>query len=403
MRKTISTLFFIKKTKLNKIGTAPLFCRITIDGKRAEFSLNKSINPTEWDTAAEKVIGRNNKANVLNDFLESIRTNLYSLQTEIQNKDQELTAIKLKNMHLGISEVDHTLISAISQQNKLADELVQNGHLSSSRYKMYKRCVINFKEFLIKKYKQEDIHLKRIDSRFLTDFEHFLKTEYHLMHNSANTYLKILRKIMRTAFNNQWIERDPFASYRFKKMPTERRYLTEEELQLIINKGFSIERLERVKDVFLFSCYTGISYCDISKLTINDIQIGIDGNKYISGYRGKTKVPFFTQLLNQALTIIAKYTFEQTTTGRLFPSISNQRLNSYLKEIGDLCGIDKTISMHVARHTFATSIALANGVSMESLMRILGHNNIATTQIYGKVLNKQVSEEMSKLNFKLAK
>jgi integrase len=398
MKSTFSILFFIKKNKANKLGEAPLYCRITINGQRAELSLNRAINPADWDVQSSKAKGRGAAVHQLNDYLESTRTKIYSLRTELQNKGEEVNVLKLKNLFLGIEQGQHTLVGCMNYHNTLAKEMEEKGELSNDRYLRYLNCLDKLKAFMLTKYKQGDIPLKSIDLQFITEFEHYLITKEKLKSNSANTYLKMLRKIVRAAFLNNWINVDPFLNFKLKSFQGERKYLTDGELKKIVDKKFTIERMNKIKDVFLFSCYTGIAYGDLQVLTPQDIQTNIEGQKFIARYRGKTSIPYFIPLLKPALDLIEKYKEESIITGKLMPVPSNQKMNVYLKELGDVCEIEKSLTMHMARHTFATTIALANGISMEVLMSILGHTKISTTQVYGKIMNNQVSLEMGKLD-----
>jgi site-specific recombinase XerD len=209
-----------------------------------------------------------------------------------------------------------------------------------------------------------------------------------------------LRTVILIARNNGWINADPFANYKFSLEKCEREYLTQKELEAIMNKSFSIKRLEQVRDIFIFSCFSGLAYVDVKNLSDKNIRTSFDGNVWIMGKRHKTDVSFTIPLLNVPKTILEKYK-GILPNSELLPVISNQKMNAYLKEITDMCGIDKHLTFHCARHTFATTVTLSKGVSIESVSKMLGHSNIKTTQIYARVNETKVSNEMTILKEKL--
>jgi site-specific recombinase XerD len=263
--------------------------------------------------------------------------------------------------------------------------------------------------FLKGKLKRDDISLSELNYRFITEFEYFLRKHKPVDHqrpmenNTVMKHIERLRKMIKLAVRMEWIEKDPFTAHKAKFIKVQRGYLSQEELELIEQKEFSIERLQQVKDLFVFSCYTGLAYIDAISLKSADIRKGIDGGEWIFTARQKTDVPVQVPLLGKASEIIAKYKDHPKTkvSGTVFPIISNQKLNSYLKEIADLCGINKNLTFHLARHTFATTVTLTNGVPIESVSKMLGHSDIRTTQIYAKVVEMKISEDMTKLQNKL--
>jgi site-specific recombinase XerD len=266
------------------------------------------------------------------------------------------------------------------------------------------------KLFLLKK-KVQDIYLSQLTFRFLVDFEKFLRCytpEDHqkkMENNTVMKHIQRLRKMVTLAYKMEWIDKDPFIKFKATYIKNEREFLREEELQSIIDKKFDIDRLNLVKDLFIFSCYTGLSYIDVMNLIEDNIAIGIDGNRWIITNRQKTHNKVKIPLLPIAEELIIKYQGHIKTkkTKTLFPNISNQKLNAYLKEIADLSGIRKNLTFHIARHTFATTITLSNGVPIETVSKLLGHSKIATTQIYAKVIERKVSEDMNLLRNIIAK
>jgi len=260
-------------------------------------------------------------------------------------------------------------------------------------------------EFVLKEYKTSDIYLRELNYSFLVQFDNFLRgyklsrNKKRIGNNTIIKHMQRLRKMVTMAFHMEWIERDPFVKYKPTFIKKEREFLSKKELESIQDYNTDIERLNLVKDLFIFSSYTGIAYVDIMKLTKDNIVLGIDGDKWIITKRQKTNTPVKIPILDQAQYLIDKYKNNEraAVNGTIFPSLSNQKLNSYLKEIADACKIKKNLTFHMARHTFATTVTLTNGVPIETVSKILGHTKIATTQIYARVIERKVSDDMNAL------
>jgi site-specific recombinase XerD len=317
---------------------------------------------------------------------------------------QKITSDAIKKKFYGIEESEQTLMCLIKYHNDRMDENLEWG--TQKNYFTTEKYIF---EFLNDKLKKKDIPLSELNYRFINDFEYFLRKHQPTDHqkpmgnNTIMKHIERLRKMINLAVKMEWIEKDPFTAHKAKFIKVQRGYLTQEELELIEQKEFSIERLQQVKDLFVFSCYTGLAYIDAINLKSADIRKGIDGGEWIFTARQKTDVPVQVPLLSKASNIIAKYKDHPKTklSGTVFPVISNQKLNSYLKEIADLCNISKNLTFHLARHTFATTVTLTNGVPIESVSKMLGHSDIRTTQIYAKVVEIKISEDMAKLQNKL--
>jgi site-specific recombinase XerD len=261
---------------------------------------------------------------------------------------------------------------------------------------------MHVENYIKKEFKTSDIPVEEVDHKFISGFEYYLKTERKCGHNSAIKYITNFKKIIRIAFANEWIKKDPFSNWKGTLKIVDREFLSKEEIQLMIEKDLDNIRLDLVKDIFIFCCYTGLSYADVKKLSENDVVIGIDGNRWIKTNRTKTKVRSSIPILPTAEAIIEKYVeHPDVNTKRLLPVLSNQKMNAYLKEIADLCGIHKNLTFHLARHTFATTVTLSNGVPIESVSKILGHKNLHTTQHYAKILDRKVSDDMAVLREKM--
>lgn len=402
MNKTFNLLFFIKKNKIRTNGTAPIYLRITIEGKIADIAAKRYIDPQKWDIKAHKAVGNTLEAKTLNLYLKTLEQKVYDYHYEMLKEENDVTAIGLKSKLLGTDIEKRMLIPIFQEHNNKVEALVGQD-FAPGTLERYKTSLKHTQEFLNWKYKISDIDITKIDHAFIMDYDFWLRSIRKCANNTAVKYIKNFKKIMRICMANGWLSKDPFLGYKAKIKEVERPYLTKKEIQAIHDKEFSSERLSQVRDIFLFSCYTGFAYVDVKKLSKSHINIGIDGDKWIFTNRQKTGTATRVPLLPLAQELIVKYEDhpECVNLNVLFPVLSNQKMNSYLKEIANVCGINKELTFHIARHTFATTITLSNGVPIESVSKMLGHKNLKTTQHYAKILDKKVSDDMSILKSKL--
>ena len=398
---TFSILFWIKRSRLQK-GKAPIYARLTINGKRSEISAQREVSILDWDPKAQAVKPRNQQAKEINNHLLQLKYKLLQCQTKVELKGLDVTADSLKNEFAGVIEKPRLLLEIMQQHNNDVQKLIGKDYTITT-WRKYRRTLELVQDFIKWKFKQNDINIKMLNFSFINDFEFFLKIEKKVDPGTNPKYIKNLRKIVRSCVAKDWLDKDPFLAYKLKIKKSERGYLSNLELQAIQDKHFDIERLDHVKDVFLFSCFTGISYIDIFNLTPQNISVGIDGQKWVFTRRHKTNTPSRVPLLQPVLEIIEKYKDHPICLNRkcLLPIPSNQKLNAYLKEIAACCDINKKLTFHMARHTFATIVTLNNGVSIESVSKMLGHTRIQTTQIYAKILDEKVSQDMGQLRTKL--
>ena len=400
---TLGIHFVLRTNKINN-GLAPIYARITVNSKRCELSVKRNISTNAWNVGKgmAKPISPENKQ--LNSYLEQIRKMMVEAYQDLVIGKQVVTPEAIKNKFYGIDVSDMTLVKLIDYHNANSRETLRWGTL-----KNYFTTQKYITKFLKEKLKISDIYLHSLNYKFLVDFEYYLRTYVPVDHQSPmgnNTVMKHierLRKMIKMAIRYEWLEKDPFVAFKQKFHRVERGYLTEEELKTIEERYFSISRLQYVKDLFIFSSYTGLAYIDVMKLTPDDIQLGIDKQIWIFTRREKTDNPVRIPLLPTAIEIVNKYkdNIKAIANNKIFPPITNQRLNSYLKEISDLCGIKKNLTFHLARHTFATTVTLTNGVPIESVSKMLGHSRISTTQVYAKVVEKKLGEDMEKLKERL--
>ena len=403
MNATISILFYLKRAKANAQGLAPIFQRITINGKRLDNSTGKYVDPSKWSAEMSKMKGNSEEARLINAHLENLKTKILIAEKDLYKKDIPVNLESLKNILNGTHERKRFLIPIFQEHNNKIKELlgIEYAPGTLERYETSLKHTINF---LIWKYNISDIDISKIDHAFITDYEFYLRSVRKCANNTAVKYIKNFNKIIKLCLANDWLDKNPFSNYKSKVKEVERVYLSENEIQNIINKDFKTERLSLVRDIFLFSCFTGLAYIDVKNLTKSHISIGIDGDKWIFTHRQKTETASKIPVLPVTQMIIDKYENHPQAVNdeRLLPILSNQKMNAYLKEIAAVCEIEKELTFHIARHTFATTITLTNGVPIESVSKMLGHKNLRTTQHYAKVLDKKVSEDMKILRDKFS-
>lgn len=401
MSSKISILFLAKSSRALKNGLLPIYIRITSDGKRLELPTGKHAESSKWNANAGRIKSNSNEAKLINSHLDFLKFKVYETENVLLRNSNHIDLIEFKNKFLGIEKVTHMLIPIFQEHNNRMESLIPKQY-SINTLKKFKTTLKHIEEFLFKKYKLNDISIDKINISFINDFDFYLRTEKSCNNNSTIKYVRNFGKIIQTCYNNEWIERNPFVKYKAKIDPVEKEILNKEDLETMFNKYLPISRLDLVRDIYLFACFTGLAYVDIEKLTSENISIGIDGAKWIFTHRQKTKLRSNIPLLPIPESIIEKYKDHPKcqNSNRLLPILSNQKMNSYLKEVADVCGIHKELTFHSSRHTFATTVTLANGVPMESVSKMLGHASLRTTQHYAKILDKKVSDDMAILKQK---
>ena len=402
MKTKITLHFYAKSTKANAAGLLPIYVRLTVDGNRMEFSTKKFIESTKWSPEMSKMKGNTESARSLNEYLDLLKSKIFDIQMELIHHNESLTIEVFKNRLLGIQDNQRMLIPIFKDHNNKIKELVGKEYAPGT-LERYNTSLKHTVEFLEWKYKVSDIDIKQIDHAFIMEYEFFLRSVRNCANNTAVKYIKNFSKIIKICLANHWLDRNPFSNYKAKVKEVERVYLSEAEIETVINKDFKTERLSLVRDIFLFSCFTGLAYIDVKNLTKSHISLGIDGEKWIFTHRQKTETASKIPILPVTQMIIDKYEEhpECNNQNKLLPILSNQKMNAYLKEIAGVCEIEKELTFHIARHTFATTVTLTNGVPIESVSKMLGHKNIRTTQHYAKILDKKVSEDMALLKSKL--
>lgn len=403
METRMSILFYGKRAKMTKEGLVPIYLRVTVNGKRFETSTNRYIPENKWSVEAGRVKGNSEESRNINTYLDSLRSKVYSYQQELIGEGAVVSVDSFREKWLGQNAKSVTLLEVFQRHNDQMGQLVGKDYAPATLTK-YKTTLEYTRDFIQWKYGLRDLNLTRLNHEFISEFEFWLKSQKKCAHNTVMKYLTNFKKVVLIGVKNDWLSKDPFSAYRMSRETVNRSALTETELQKITEKNFENTRLDQVRDIFLFSCYTGLAYADVSKLRQADFIDGFGGEQWIIVNRQKTDSQSRIPVLMPALKILQKYKDhpECVNTSRPLPVLSNQKMNSYLKEIGDLCRIDKNLTFHLARHTFATTVTLTNGVPIESVSKMLGHTSIKTTQIYAKIVDRKISEDMNLLKTKLA-
>lgn len=373
----------------------PLCARITIDGEKVKFSLKSEVSSAIWDPKSGRGKGQTKEALQLNRYLDSIKGQMIMHYHSLSEANEVVTASMVRDAFLGTNIKSNTLLAVFEEFNDRQEKLI-GIDLAQSTFNKYDLTYRRLKEFLKVKMRKNDILLCQVDRNFVMDFEAYLKIEYSLDTNSSEKLMRIFKRITTMCFKNGQMPKDPFCDHKLKKVKKDRGYLTKSELESIIDYKPDNKRLEKVRDIFLFCCFTGYDYSTTAALTDKNIVTDDDGSIWIETHRIKTGTLSKVKLLDIPLSILKKYELKRDGDF-LLPVMSNAKYNLYLKEIASICGIEKNVTSHLARHTFATTVTYANGVSIESISKMLGHTKISTTQIYARIVDKTVSNEMDKL------
>lgn len=382
---------------MNRELKAPIYLRITVKGKRVEIATGHWIKPNEWDTLKHQAKGTSESSSLINNYLITTKAKILQTQNSFTVAGSpSITAEYVKEKLLGISPEKKTLLQLYDYHNSQMKEQIGKGFREGT-YKHYVVTYDKVKAFLKFEYKVDDLPLEGLSNKFVDDFYYYLKTTQKLSSNTAMKKIKQLKKVISIALKNEWLTKNPFANFKCWYKDPQREALTQKEIDLLASKSFSTERLIVIRDIFLFSCYTGLRFSDVQKLTPENVMKGIDGGQWLTVDTTKTGDRCNIPLLQPAIQLIEKYSIHPECLNKevLFPTRSNQKTNEFLKEIADIVGIKKRLHYHLARHTFATTITLNNGVSLEAVGKMLGQKNIRTTQIYAKMNDTRISNEMS--------
>ncbi|OIP02053.1 MAG: hypothetical protein AUJ98_02630 [Bacteroidetes bacterium CG2_30_33_31] len=399
---SFSLIFYISRTKAKKNGEVPVYLQIYINGVKTSFQIKRHILPNLWDIGKSQMKGRTTEAKIFNDYLDAINVRAHNLYNQLLKEHEIVTPFQLRDAILGTNTAQPRQVIEIWEQHIENLTKLIGKETTVSTVQKYRTGKNHFKNFLEKHYKIRDVSIKAINYEMIDSFSMYLKTEKGIGHNTTIRFLQNLKRITHISIRNGWLVKDPFVGFNFSKKDVSRPYLTEDELEKIIKLNTRIERIEKVRDFFVFSCFTGLAYADVKKLTGNEI-IRTERGYWIKTKRQKTRGMANIPLLPIPISIINKYNNidELIDNDQVLPILSNQKLNAYLKELADLTGITKNLSYHVARHTFATTVTLMNGVPIESVSKMLGHKDIKSTQHYARIVDQKVEEDMDLLHSRL--
>lgn len=397
-KSTFRVLYLVRKTRSQKNEGFQIIMRITVDGLRAEVSTHRRVEKRLWNQDKGIAIGNTAYAQGLNNYLDSLELKLFRIKVELENNEMMVTARTLADLMQGRSSRRKGIIELFEEHNQQCRELSGIG-MAPSTVTRYETAKKHIKNFIKVKYKQEDIPIQLVNHQFIKDFEHYMRTKKKCSHNTTVKYIKNFRKIIRLGLANDWIKKDPFRNIKYSLKDVDRDFLSDPELQLIINKEFAYKRLNQVKDIFIFCCFTGLAFSDVESLTTDNISVGINNQRWLRTKRKKTGNNCEIPLFSIPISIIKKYENDEECKikGKLLPVGSNQKMNAYLKEIAELCGINKHLCTHTARHTFATTVTLTHGVSIEAVSKMLGHSSITTTKQYARIVDTLILDEMKKI------
>ncbi|THV60990.1 site-specific integrase [Flagellimonas alvinocaridis] len=402
---TFSVLFWLYSSR-SKNGKAPIYARISVNGKKLNISLKRRIPINEWDSNKQRVKNSSIHAKSINQYLDGFYSGLFHSFQQLRIEGKHITpkSVKARFLDEEVENQHFTMKDLVSYHNS---NMFPKLHGNTSRLYLTSQKYIFL--FLKTKLKLEDIRLDELNYKFILDFENFLRKhkpnhyQKQIGNNAVMKHIQRLRKMVSLAYRLEWIDKDPFRQFKQRLTPTNREYLGSEELQAIEELELQTKRLKTVRDLFVFSCYTGICYTDLMLLTEDNVIMGLDKKYWIITKRQKTHNPVKIPLLKKAMDLIERYKQDSRSVinNTLFPRISNQKMNAYLKEIASEAKIKKNLTFHMARHTFATTVTLTNGVPIETISKMLGHRKLTTTQIYAKVLERKVGEDMEILRSKL--
>lgn len=400
MKSTFSTIFYLKRQAVRKDGTVPVMGRITVDGTQTQFSCKITIDPKVWDTKSGRATGRSAAAIEANRMLDNMRVSINKHYREIMDRDNYVTAEKVKNAFLGLEHRCRTLLQVFKQHNEDYEKMYEAGMKAKATLLKYQCVYRHLEEFIYQRYHVRDIALKELTPAFISDFDIFLRTEKNCCTNTVWLYLCPLRTMVSIAISNEWLSRDPFRDYEVKKEQTTRYFLTKDEIRLLMDSKLKNAKQELYRDLFVFCIFTGLSFSDMRNLSEENIRTYFDEHLWISINRQKTGVQSNIRLLDIPKKILEKYRGLRED-GKIF-SVPHYMTCLYgIRAVAKRCGITKHLTWHMSRHTMATEICLTNGVPIETVSSILGHKNITTTQIYAKITKEKLNQDMENLSTRL--
>jgi site-specific recombinase XerD len=389
MKTQLFVSFLARKAMIKKTGMVPIYCRVRYSDTTAQFSTKIDVLYINWDSKRTRVKGNRKKA--MNLKLETLRISIIEKYDALIKTNVIITAKTIIDYYKNDTLIMNSVINVFKQHNTNMKSLIGIEY-SFGSYKNYKTTLKHLIKYINTKYNANDLFLNKINYDFIYNFSQFLLLHTECNHNGMMKHIQRFKKITNFCIKNNYITNNPFVGFKISFKKSNRVYINKDELYTLKNITLN-DSLSKVRDIFLFACYTGLSYIDLYNLSLNNIRKGNDNLQWVYVKRHKTNIPSNIPILPPAFSILKKYK-KQKNVNRIFPMISNQKINKALKEIAHLCNFNKKLTFHSARHTFATTVTLTNGVPIETVSKMLGHNNIKTTQIYARVIDSKVSQDM---------
>lgn len=379
-----------------------IYLRITVDGIRKETSTKRTWDVQRWDPKVERAIGNKEDARTLNHFLDALVTNINKYKMDLMYTEKTISAQRILDFVLGRVTSKAMLLEEFKKHNDEMLALVPQDYALAT-HKRYETARFHAVAFVKYKYTTDDIEFRDLDYDFIISYELYLKTVKNCVNNSTLKYIACMKKVINRAIDKNIIAQDPFRAFKRRVTKTVKRPLTASELRTLEQITIASPRLQTVRDIFIFQCYTGLAYIDAYQLRKSDIKTGIDGAKWIMSERQKTGNVTNVPLLPKALELIEKYKDHPLciSRGAVLPVSSNQKMNAYLKEIADLCGFDSELNTHKARRTFGSTVTLNNDVPIHVVKEMLGHQSIRQTESYAITAEQTIGREMKELGSKL--
>jgi len=401
LEKSFGLLFYLKQTPSYKDAQMYIYLRITVDGTSKELSTKRLWFTAKWNVRAGRAEGTSEEARSINSLLDTLQVKAHEAKRMLIDANQDVTAQAIKNQMLGIDD-RRMILEVFQEHNDQVAALVPQEY-SPGTLDLFKRTLNHTRSFVQWKYREDDLDIRKLNYEFISQYAFWLKSVRKCQHNSAMKYLTYFKKTVLLCVKYGWLKSDPFAGYNLNRKEVEKPYLTEDELERVATKNLRSVRLSNVRDIFVFCCYTGLAYIDAKQLKRSELVKGFDGEQWIVKNRQKTESASRIPLLPAALRILEKYEDDPQCQVKnvVLPVLTNQKMNEYLKEIAERCDIEKLLTFHVARHTFATTVTLSNGVPMETVSKMLGHKNLRQTQHYAKIVDAKIAYDMNKLKEKL--
>ncbi|QEC75251.1 site-specific integrase [Mucilaginibacter ginsenosidivorax] len=404
LEKSLGLMFFLKQPRNYDGGEMYIYLKITVDGVSKDVSIKRSWLPSRWNSKGNRAIGNKEDAKALNEFLDVMQNKAYDARKHLIDRGKVVTSLAIVELLSGINERKWMLLLLFEVHNKDLKKMIGKG-VAKGTYTNFNTSYKHTCKFIKVIYKVDDINIRSLDLEFIKKLYNWYRTDLELNHNSALKNIANMKKIVLDCVDNGWLVGDPFAKFEMTREDVDTVYLDKEEIQRIASKNIQNERLSRVRDLFVFCCFTGLSFIDVKQLKRSEVTLAHNSELRIYKNRQKTGTPAAIPLLPIALLILKKYQDDATCLAKdmLLPVLSNQKYNSYLKEIADTCKVNKELTSKMARNSFATTVTLANNVPMETISKMMGHKSLKQTQHYAKVLAIKVTEDMVTLKKTLAK